>query len=134
MTVDQPATEQKRRRSARAKVLLSASLEYSDRVLPVVLRNLSEYGALIEVTGIVANDCECRLRRKDLCVEGHVAWTDGKLAGIAFTAGLSPEAVMEHVARPTFRQSVGVAHRRPGVTQRMMSPQERRWLAEMSRK
>lgn len=133
MTFDEPASEQKRR-SARAKVLLSATLEYPDRVLPVVLRNLSENGALIEAAGLVAGACECRLRRKDLCVEGHVAWTEGKLAGIAFTSPLIPEAVMEHVPRPAVRRNAKPAHHRPGFSQGVMSPQERRWLAEMSRK
>lgn len=133
MSDEQPTSDQKRR-SARAKVLLSATLEYPGRVLPVVLRNLSESGALVEATGLVASDCECLLRRKDLCVEGHVAWAEGKLAGIQFTASLSPEAVMEHVGRPALRNSAETVHRRPGFTRGAMSAQERRWLEEMSRK
>lgn len=129
----QSASEQKRRRSARAKVFLAATLEYPERVLPVVLRNLSEHGALIEGIGLMAGDRECRLRRKELCVHGHVAWAEGDFAGIAFTNCLSPEVVMEHVGRPAVRQIAEPVHRRPGVTQRVMSREERRWFEEMSR-
>ena len=132
MTVDQPAPGSKRR-SARTKVLLSATLEYSDRVLPVLLRHLSENGALVEAEGLVDTDCKCRLRRKELCVEGHVAWIDGNFAGIAFTDSLSPEAAMEHVPRLADRGAIEAAHHRPGFA-RAMSTQERRWLQEMSRK
>lgn len=133
MTVDKRAPDSKRR-SARTRVFLSATLEYPDRVLPVLLRNLSENGALVEAAGLVASDCKCRLRRKELCAEGHVAWADGNLAGIAFTASLSPEEAMEHVARPNVRQIAEAAHHRPGFSPATMSPQERRWLEEMSRK
>lgn len=133
MSDDQHASEQKRR-SGRSRVLLSATLEYPGRVLPVVLRNLSENGALVEARGLVVSDCECRLRRKDLCVEGHVAWVDGRLAGIEFTTSLSPEAVMEQVGRPALRNTAEPVHRRPGFTSGAMSAQERRWLEEMSRK
>ena len=133
MTVDQPAPGSKRR-SARTRVLLSATLEYPDRVLPVLLRNLSENGALVEAEGLVGSDCKCWLRRKELCVEGHVAWIDGNFAGIAFTDSLSPEAAMEHVPRSADRGTNEAVHHRPGFARRAMSTQERRWLEEMSRK
>lgn len=133
MTVDQSAPGSKRR-SARTKVFLSATLEYPDRVLPVLLRNLSENGALVEAEGLAGTDCKCRLRRKELCVEGHVAWIDGNFAGIAFTDPLSPKAAMEHVPTPTDRGAIEAAHHRPGFARREMSTQERRWLEEMSRK
>lgn len=133
MSDDQHASEQKRR-SARSRVLLSATLEYPGRVLPIVLRNLSENGDLVEATGLVVSDCECRLRRKDLCVEVHIAWIDGTFAGIEFPKSLSPEAMMEHVGRPALRNTVEPVHRRPGFTSGAMSAQERRWIEEMSRK
>jgi hypothetical protein len=129
----QPVSEQKRRRSARARAFMSATLEYSDRVIPVVLRNLSEHGALIEGPGLVANDSACQLRRNGLCVEGRVAWARGSFAGLAFTICLSPEVVMEHVARRAVREVAEPVHRRPGVSQRRMSQEERRWFEEMSR-
>jgi hypothetical protein len=127
-------SEQKRRRSPRARVFLSATLECPERALPVVLRNLSEHGALLEGTGFVRSDCECRLRRKDLCVEGRIAWINGKFAGLAFTTCLSPQVVMEHVGQPSIRPVAEPVHRRPGVTQRQMSREERRWFEEMSRR
>ena len=45
----------------------------------------------------------CQLRRNGLCVEGQVAWARGSFAGLAFTICLSPEVVMEHVARRAVR-------------------------------
>ena len=128
----QPASELQRRRSHRAKVFLSAVLECPGRELPVVLRNLSEHGALVEGKGIT-NDCEIHLRRKDLNVGGRVAWADGNRAGIAFSRCLSPEMVMEHVTRPAARPIAEPMHRRPAVSQRGMSLEEKRWFDEMSR-
>jgi hypothetical protein len=129
----QPPSDQSRRRSPRSKVFLAATLEWPDQALAVVLRDLSEHGALIEGKGLVAHDAPVILRRKDLSVGGHVAWARGNLAGIAFTKSLNREVVMQHVPRPAARPIEQVLHRRPGVTQRGMNAEERRWFDEMTR-
>ena len=127
----QPPSEEKRRRSPRSRVFLSATLEWPDGILPVVLRDLSEHGALIEGTGPIANDTEVLLRRNNLEVKGHVAWVRGRAAGIAFSRQLKAEVVMEHISRP-MPLATQAAHRRPGVTTRGMSAEEQRWANEMT--
>ncbi|GAA3885571.1 hypothetical protein GCM10022276_00590 [Sphingomonas limnosediminicola] len=129
----QPPSEQSRRGSPRSKVFLAATLEWPDRARTVVLRDLSEHGALIQGNGLVARDVPVILRRKDLSVGGHVAWVRGNLAGIAFTNSLNREVVMQHIPRAAVRQKDQPLHRRPAVTQRGMNAEERRWFEEMTR-
>jgi hypothetical protein len=120
------------RRSPRAKVLLSATLEFGGRALPVKLRDLSEHGALVAGAGLPPDDRDVLLRRNDLCVAGFVAWNRDGFAGISFTTSLRPEVVMQHVKRRAHRPVEEPVHRRPGVTQRGMTAEERRWFDEMN--
>src|SRR5512141_1164325 len=86
------------RRSPRSKVFLAATLECGDRILPVTLRDLSEYGALIETEGGLTAECEVWFHRNDLREHGHVAWVEGKHAGIAFSRALKPEVVLRDIS------------------------------------
>lgn len=115
------------RRSPRSKVFLAATLECGDRILPVTMRDLSEYGALIETEGGLTAECEVWFHRHDLRVHGHVAWVDGKHAGIAFSLALKPEVVLRHIGRPQPRPADETIHRRPALTRPGMSPEEQRW-------
>ena len=64
------------------------------------MRDLSEYGALIETEGELTAECEVWFHRNELRVHGHVAWVEGKHAGIAFSRALKPEVVLRYIGRP----------------------------------
>ena len=121
------------RRSPRAKVLLAASLECGGRVIPVVLRDLSEHGALIETGEALSRDAEVLFRRNELRVPGFVAWSRDDHAGIAFTVPLRGEEVLRYISRSPLRTIEEPVHRRPALTRRGMSPEEQRWADEMMR-
>lgn len=127
------ATSDDPRRSPRSKVLLTATLEWANGALPVVLRDLSEHGALIELKGTLNIDSEVLFRRNELSARGHVAWLRDGMAGICFTRPLMPEVVLRHIVRPQRRTVDESQHRRPALTRPGMSPEEQRWAEEMLR-
>ena len=131
--VGQPESKQGRRRSARARVFLTAQLDVSDHIVQVKLRDLSEHGALVECAGLTAGSNRVLLRRNDLTVPGRIAWARGNLAGLAFLRPLRPEVVLRHIRRTPQRAAAEPQHRRPAVTQRGMSAEETRWFEDMMR-
>jgi hypothetical protein len=129
--MDQTATDP--RRSPRAKVFLAAALECADGILPVTLRDLSEYGALVESEGGLSVDSEVWFCRNELRVHGYVAWVQDKQAGIAFVRALKAEVVLRHINRPAPRPVDETGHRRPALTRPGMSAEEQRWADEILR-
>jgi hypothetical protein len=99
--------------------------------MPVVLRDLSEHGALVEITGGLSEDSEVLFRRKDLRVRGFVAWVHEGVAGICFKRPLKSEIVLQHINRPPRARVEEPTHRRPALTRAGMSPEERRWVEEI---
>ena len=126
-------TYEDERRSPRSKVLLSAVLEWPDRSLPVILRDLSEHGALVESTGAIPVDAEVLFCRNDLRLRGRVAWVRGAAAGISFDRPLKADVLLRCINRPARRSIDESLHRRPGVTSTGMSGDEQRWFNEMTR-
>jgi hypothetical protein len=127
------ATDDSRRRSPRSKVFLAAILEWPDKVLPVTLRNLSAHGALIESAGVIVSGSDVLFRRNDLCVRGHVAWAQGRFAGVAFSKPLKPDVVLQNIARPIPRTVSESEYRRPATRKIGMSAEEHRWSEEILR-
>src|SRR3954465_14655022 len=119
------------RRSPRSKVLLAATLELAARTVPVMMRDLSEHGALIEIEGTLEIDSEVLFRRNELRVRGYVAWVHDGLAGVCFTRQLKPEVVLRHIGRPRPPSVDEALHRRPALTRPGMSPEEQRWSEEI---
>jgi hypothetical protein len=119
------------RRSPRSKVFLAATLQLPGRTMPVVLRDLSEHGALVEITGGLSGDCEVLFERKDLRVRGFVAWVQDGVAGICFKRPLKTEIVLRHISRPQPQRVDKAVHRRPALTCHGMSAEERRWADEI---
>jgi len=119
------------RRQRRSNVLLSAVLEANGRALEVKLRNLSADGALVEGDSLPIEGAEIRFKRHELAIGGTVVWVRGNRAGLSFHQLLSPEALLRHV--PTPRPRVVPDFRRPGLTSRPLSPEERvlgsHWIA-----
>ena len=101
--------------------------------MPVVLRDLSEHGALIEMTEPLAVDAEVLFRRNDLCVRGNIAWVHGSFAGICFSRPLKADVVLRHISRPAPRPVDETIHRRPALTRPGMSAEEQRWVEQLLR-
>ncbi len=112
---------------------MSAVLEWAEGSLPVVLRDLSEHGALVESTATIPVDSEVLFCRNDLRVRGYVAWVRGPAAGISFARPLKADVLLRYINRPARRSNVEGLHRRPGVKANGMSNEEQRWFDEMTR-
>lgn len=113
------------RKARRSNVLLSASLELSGKSLPVVLRNLSADGALVEADSLPVEGAMIVFRKGDLCVPGRVAWAKTRHAGISFARKLDPDQVLRHVPAP--RARVKPDFRRPGLKAKSLTEQERQF-------
>ncbi len=117
------STAAQNRKSKRASVFLSATLEVRGQSMPVKLRNLSADGALVEAQTLPIEGTEVHFRRNELEVYGRVVWVNNRHAGIAFDQKLAPEQVLRHVPSPAPRMRP--EFRRPGL-HRDLSPEERR--------
>ena len=111
------------RRSRRANVLFTASIDVEGANTPVKLRNLSAQGALIEAADLPAPGTELVFHRNDLSVPGCLAWVDGGHGGVEFAQPLEPQQVMRNVPSPKQRKPMDF--RRPGLRTRDMSAAER---------
>lgn len=102
------------RRHRRPNVLMAAALELSGASVPVTLRNLSAYGALVEGDKLPVEGAEILFRRDALAVSAKIAWVRGRRAGLSFNYELPPETLLRHV--PTPRPRVLPSFRRPGFS------------------
>lgn len=112
------------RRERRANVLMAASLDVSGTAYPIKLRNLSSDGALVEGDKLPIEGTEVNFCRLELNQPAKVVWVRENRAGLSFKDALSPEAVLRHV--PTPRPRVAQDFRRPGLSARPMTDEERR--------
>jgi hypothetical protein len=119
--MDQSSLSQNRR-SRRATVLLSASIEVGGRSLPVKLRDLCPGGALIEGDALPVEGARVLFAREHLTVSCRVAWSHGRRAGLAFDAAIRPEDVMRAIRPSTPR--IPATFRRPGVKSHELSAEE----------
>ena len=126
-----PAEES--RRSPRSRVFLTAVLEFPDRSIPVVLRDLSEHGALVESSVLIEPDSIVTFRRSGLAVGGRIAWVSGMNAGVAFSQSLNAQDILRHIGAPKRRETDKTLFRRPGFTRHGMSAEEQLWTDEMMR-
>ena len=123
--MDQSSATQNRR-SRRSNMLLTAAIEVGGRPQSVKLRNMSAEGALLEGDALPIEGTEVQFVRNDLSVPGRVICAQGKHAGILFHDKLRPEVVLRHIPPP--RPRMQPEYRRPGLTCRDMSPDQRRLL------
>lgn len=103
---------------------MAASLEHPGGVTPVTLRNLSADGALVEGDLKLTPGTKVVFRKKDLAASGHIAWSAGRRAGVAFNMSLDPETVLHHVSAP--RPVPELICKRPGL-HGSMSREERKF-------
>jgi len=123
--MDQSSVAQNRR-SSRSPVLLSAKVEVDGALVPVILRNLSADGALVEGKNLPAEGASTVFERNDLRIKGRIAWVAGRFAGIAFERHLNREEVLRHVPRP--RQKFEPQFRRPGLSCEPLSESDRKMI------
>lgn len=114
------------RRSARSPVLLSAKVELDGAEVPVILRNLSSEGALIEGANLPAEGTTTKFHRNDLTVDGRIVWVEGRYAGMAFDRELDREELLQHVPKP--RQRIESHFRRPGLACTPLSEADRKMI------
>ena len=114
------------RRSNRTNVMLSAQLEMAGQAQGVVLRNLSEGGALIEGKWLPAQGSTVMFVRNDLRVPARVAWVEGTFAGVAFECRLERSEILRQVPKP--REKFEPQFRRPGLACSPLSEADRRMV------
>lgn len=112
------------RRSSRSNVMLKASLEKPGASVSVVLRNLSQDGALVKGEALPQVGEKVLFSRQGLCVPSRVAWVHQGHAGICFDSPLYPKELLRHIPEPSGRQAPEIM-RRPGLAPRPLSPSER---------
>lgn len=114
------------RRSSRSPVLLSAKIDVDGVTVPVILRNLSAEGALIEGSSLPAEGTVVFFQRNDLRVKSQLVWVEGRYAGVAFDRQLAREELLREVPRP--KQKFEPQFRRPGLACRPLTESERRMV------
>lgn len=113
-----------RRGSSRSNVLLKATLQSPGGSYEVVLRNLSEEGALVQGDKLPVAASRVLFHRQGLSVPGRVAWSHCGCAGIEFDVPLFPNELLRHVPRPSHKLPP-LSKGRPGFANRPLTESER---------
>ena len=114
-----------KRTAKRSRVLLSARLRTPLGDVEVRLRDLSQKGALIEVTDDFHVDDEVVFSRGDTVVPARVAWTGGNRVGLEFLREIEESEVLIHVTRRPAVQAQQ-KFRRPRILGEDMTDHERK--------
>jgi len=113
------------RRSQRSNVLLKATLELPGVSLPVVLRNLSQDGALVQGEGFPEPGTRVLFHRQGLSVPSRIAWSHCEHAGLEFEFPLFPGEMLRHVPSPASRRPPPPIKKRPGLGAKPLTNAER---------
>jgi hypothetical protein len=132
--MDQSGTMQNRR-SRRAPVLLTASIDVLGVPEPVKLRNLSASGALIEGNCLPLAGDTTYFTRRELHLRCEVMWVEGRYAGIRFARELDREEVLRYIPPP--RERFQPEFKRPGLACKPLTRDERKmieaWICSLPR-
>lgn len=124
-------TPTQNRRSCRSNVLLKATLEIPGASLAVVLRNLSQDGALVQGDCLPDAGTRVLFHRQGLSVPSRIAWSDGDHAGLHFEYPLFPREILRHIpAMDRKPRAQAAAKRRPGFAPQPLTAAERRMIEE----
>jgi hypothetical protein len=85
-----------KRRCARSRVLIGATVTTTEGPIEVRLRNLSQYGALLHCDRPPALRSEVTLERGELRAPARVVWIDGGRFGIEFEEPIDEQEVLIH--------------------------------------
>jgi len=125
------------RRSARANVILTATIEDGLLSIPVRVGNLSAHGAMIAGDRLPPRDAVVTFRCNDVSVAGMIVWTATGRAGIEFAQPLDLSLLARKAPPPpaieTVKDRREVTHRRPGFRGNQLSEEERRIVEEYQR-
>jgi len=114
------------RRSRRAPVLLTASIDVLGVPSPVKLRNLSSTGALIEGGCLPPSGDTTYFTRRELHLQCQVMWVEGRYAGIRFARALEREEVLRYIPPP--RETFRPEFKRPGLACKPLTAPERKMI------
>jgi hypothetical protein len=125
------------RRHRRSNVMLKATLETDSGPLSVILRNLSQEGALVQGEDIPPPETRVLFHRQGLCVPSRVAWAEDGYAGLDFDFPLFPRELLRHVPAPQERAPMSIK-KRPGFSAKPLTAGERAlielWATEPANK
>jgi hypothetical protein len=114
--------------------MLKATLEIPGASIPVVLRNLSQDGALVQGDDLPDEGSRVLFHRQGLSVPGRVAWSHCNSAGIEFDFPLFPQELLRHIPTTQRKPPPISLQKRPGFTCKPLTPGERaiieRWATE----
>jgi hypothetical protein len=122
MDVSSPAQN---RRSRRSNVLLKATLELPGWSLPVILRNMSQDGALVQGEDLPGEGGRVLFHRQGLSVPSRIAWVHCGYAGLNFEFPLFPNELLRHIPDPCERRLPPPIKKRPGFAARPLTDGER---------
>lgn len=126
------------RRQRRSTVMLRATLGLDGATIDVLLRNLSQDGALVQGEGLPEEGSRVLFHRQGLSVPSRIAWSHCDYAGVEFDFPLFPREILRHVPPPPQRAAPPPLTKRPGLGSRALSAAERslieRWATECANK
>lgn len=114
------------RHSRRSPVFLTATLDDGGEVLNVILRNMSESGALVEGDRLPGEGATVFFERKAIRVKAQVVWVHERFAGVAFNRELQREELLRNIPQPRARTEADT--RRPGFVSKPLTDGERKIL------
>ena len=112
------------RRHRRSNVMLKATLETPGASLAVMLRNLSQDGALVQGEELPEQGSRVLFHRDGLSVPSRVAWSHCGHAGLAFDFPLYPKELLRHIPERQYRPAAQIK-RRPGLACKPLTAGER---------
>ena len=124
------------RRSARANVILTATIEQGSARIPVRVSNLSAHGALVIGDRLPEGETQVVFRCNGAAVQCWVAWSRAGRAGIQFGTPVQPDALAHKEAAPRatiIKDTRELDFRRPGFKGNQMTDEERKIVEEWNR-
>ena len=124
------------RRSARANVILTATIEDGGARIPVRVSNLSAHGALVIGDGLPAGETQVIFRCNGAAVQSWVAWSRASRAGIQFGNPIQPDALTQRESVPrtaVTKDTRKLDLRRPGFRGNLLTDEERKIVEEWNR-
>ena len=124
------------RRHRRSNVMMKATLEMPGASLPVVLRNLSQEGALVKADDLPEQGERVLFHRDGLSVPSRIAWAHCGFAGLEFDYPLFPKEMLRHIPERQPKVEIPMK-RRPGLGAKPLTAAERslieQWATEGAR-
>ena len=126
------------RKSARANVLLTATIEDCGLSMPVRVGNLSAHGALVIGEALPPREAVVTFRCNEVAVAGMIAWTARGRAGIEFATPIDLSLLARKPPPPppaiaTVKDRREVSYKRPGFRGNQLSEEERRIVEDFHR-